>query len=419
MKKIESCDIERVAEKYGDSFYILDTDLFEKNYISLQSEMRKYYEKTVISYSYKTNYIPRLCEIVEQLGGYAEVVSDMERSLALEIGVSHEKIVFNGPYKKKEALLEAISSGEMVNIDSEYDLDIVFDYARTNQDKKMSIGIRCNFDVNDGVCSRFGMDVESPEFRQCLDEINNIPNLTLQGLHCHFASRALDIWRNKVTKMLELLDQLQINNLKYVSVGGGIFGQMDEMLKQQFSVSIPNFCDYAEVIAKPFGEYYKDCAEQDRPILFLEPGSALVGNAMRFVAKVINIKNIRGKDIATLTGSVYNINPTLNGKNPPIQIVGKDGVAYENVDFAGYTCIESDYLYKGYSGKLAVGNYVVFGNVGSYSVVLKPPFILPNFSIVEFIGDEIVEIKKAEQFRDIFATYHFTKEKTDYEYYNR
>ena len=416
MKQIEVYDIEKITEKYGDSFYILDTDLFKKNFLSLQYEMKKYYEKTEISYSYKTNYIPRLCEIVKELGGYAEVVSDMERDLALKIGVPHEKIVFNGPYKRKEALLEAVSSRELVNIDSKYDLDNVLCYAKENEDKKLAIGIRCNFDVEDGVCSRFGMDVESPEFKQCLDELEGVPNVRLHGLHCHFASRALNIWQNKVKKMIALIDELKINTLKYISVGGGIFGQMDEMLKQQFPVDIPNFCDYAEVIAKPFGDFYKDCAEQDRPILFLEPGSALAGDAMRFVSKVINIKNIRGKNIATLTGSVYNINPTLNGKNPPIQIVGDEkGNDYNDIDFAGYTCIESDYLYKGYSGKLSEGNYVVFGNVGSYSVVLKPPFILPNFSVVEFVDDEIVEVKKAEQFQDIFATYHFAREKTNVE----
>ena len=408
MKQIELHDIERINEKYGDSFYILDTDLFRKNYLDLQSEMRKYYEKTEISYSYKTNYIPRLCEIVNELGGYAEVVSDMERELALKVGVPHDMIVFNGPYKRKHALQDAIAMGELINVDSKYDLDIILNYAKEHPAQSFAIGIRCNFDVYDGVCSRFGMDVESQEFRQCLDEVDTLPNIIIQGLHCHFASRVLDVWKNKVQKMLALTEKLNIHNLKYVSVGGGIFGHMDDVLKQQFSVIIPDFCDYAEVIAKPFAEYYKNYSMDEKPILFLEPGSALVGDAMRFVTKVINIKNIRGKYIATLTGSVYNINPTLNGKNPPIQIVGADdSKEYHDVDFAGYTCIESDYLYKGYSGKLNEGNYVVFGNVGSYSVVLKPPFILPNFPVIEFVNGEIKEVKQAEQFEDIFATYYF------------
>jgi len=39
---------------------------------------------------------------------------------------------------------------------------------------------------------------------------------------------------------------------------------------------------------------------------------------MKFACKVESIKNIRGKDIATVLGSIYNINPTLNKKNPPV-----------------------------------------------------------------------------------------------------
>ena len=57
-----------------------------------------------------------------------------------------------------------------------------------------------------------------------------------------------------------------------------------------------------------------------QPDLLIEPGSALVGDAMKFVAPVVSIKDIRGKAIATLLGSVYNINPTLNKKNPPITV---------------------------------------------------------------------------------------------------
>ena len=51
---------------------------------------------------------------------------------------------------------------------------------------------------------------------------------------------------------------------------------------------------------------------------------------------------------------------------------------------------------------------VVFGNVGSYSVVLKPPFILPNFPIIDITNtQEIKLIKEQESFDDIFQTYKF------------
>ena len=143
-------------------------------------------------------------------------------------------------------------------------------------------------------------------------------------------------------------------------------------------------------------------------MLFIEPGSALAGDCMKFVAEVHSIKDVRGKAIATLLGSIYNINPTLNKKNPPISVIanGNKQSFYSNLDFGGFTCIESDYLYRGFEGNLAVGDQILFENVGSYSVVLKPPFILPNFPVLD-LSNGIEVIKRQENFDDLFHTYKF------------
>lgn len=404
--------INTVCSKYGDSFYLLDTDKFKRNFLDLQASMRKYYKKTHIAYSYKTNYIPRLCEIVNELGGYAEVVSGMESDIALRIGVSPDKIIFNGPYKEEEATKKLLLSGATINIDSLYDFNIVLKLAKDNPDKIIGIGVRCNFDVNDGVISRFGFDIESDIFKKVLDYIQCEPNLKLKGFHCHFATRYLDTWKLKVSKMMELVKNMYDGIPEYICFGGGLFGNMDETLKKQFNSHIPSFDEYAEVIAKPFYEEYYKYPEQQQPILFIEPGSALAGDAMQFIAKIINIKEVRGKNIATLLGSVYNINPTLNGKNPPIKIVNtsaSEQKKYTNLDFAGYTCIESDYLYKGFNGLCIEGDHVIFSNIGSYSIVLKPPFILPNFPVLELNADNnsVKVIKYGETFDDLFNTYIF------------
>ena len=66
----------------------------------------------------KTNYVPALCEIAKAIGCYAEVVSEMELDLAINLGFEH--IIFNGPIKKESALQKAISHRAIVNLDSEY-----------------------------------------------------------------------------------------------------------------------------------------------------------------------------------------------------------------------------------------------------------------------------------------------------------
>lgn len=404
--------LKEISNTYGDSFYILDTEQFETNYKELQEAFRRIYPSTHIAYSYKTNYTPRLCKIVDQLDGFAEVVSDMEYNIAKKLGVKPEKIYFNGPYKNAEAVKELLLAGGTVNIDSDYDLQIVKEVAINNPDFNFSVGMRCNFDVKDGVLSRFGFDVNSKEFKDAINTIRQISNLKLEGFHSHFAARSIKTWPQRAIRILELVDKYFEVVPRFLSLGGGLYGKMAESLKAQFAVDIPTYEDYANAVAHQFNEHFKDKGSQ--PMLIIEPGSALVGDAMKFVAKVVSIKDVRGKKIATLLGSIYNINPTINKKNPPIEVYhdednDKKQSIYEDLDFGGFTCIESDYLYRGFGGMLAVGDYVVFSNVGSYSVVLKPPFILPNFPMVEWNDDtnEIFLIKRKECFNDLFHTFKF------------
>jgi len=204
--------------------------------------------------------------------------------------------------------------------------------------------------------------------------------------------------------MLGLLEKLKIVP-EIIDLGGGMFGKMPDSLKSQFDSEIPTYNDYAEVV----GSIFKKRFGNNGPLLIVEPGSALVGDCMKFAAIVENIKDVRGKKIATILGSIYNINPTLNKKNPPLEVMncGAKQEEYEDLDFGGFTCIESDYVYRHFKGKLAVGDFVVFGNAGSYSVVLKPPFILPNFPVLEISEGQIEVIKSGETFDDLFHTFSF------------
>ena len=398
--------INNLQKMFGDSFYLLNSKQFRLNFSELKREFEAIYPNFNIAYSYKTNYTPKLCRIVDELGGYAEVVSDMEMEIALRIGVSPDKIIWNGPFKNAKKVEQLLVTGGTVNIDSEYEIGLIAEIAKKHPNHKMNLGIRCNFDVNDGVVSRFGFDVESEAFQRALKLIDRFDNLYLMGLQCHFATRRIETWRPRAEGMLNLLERLGRIPPR-IDLGGGLFGKMAESLKTQFDSHIPSYREYALETATVFANYFAGKAE--KPMLIIEPGSALVGDCMSFVSRVVNIKNVRGKYIATLLGSIYNINPTLNKKNPPIEVIsmGEEQKDYKDLDFGGFTCIESDYLYRHFDGKLAVDDVVVFGNVGSYSVVLKPPFILPNFPVLDISEGEIELVKKQECFDDIFHTFAF------------
>lgn len=398
--------MKQLVENVGDAFYLLESKQFRRNFEELKNEFVKIYPNFNIAYSYKTNYTPKLCKIVNELGGFAEVVSDMEMEIALRIGVEPKMIIWNGPFKKAEKVEQLLVMGGTVNIDSAYEIDLITEIAKKHPDCKLNVGVRCNFDINDGVVSRFGFDIESEDFKKAMTIFNQYDNLCLIGMQCHFATRRLDTWEPRAKGMLALIEKYGIVP-KHIDLGGGLFGKMADSLKAQFDSEIPTYKQYAEAVAPIFAEYFKE--KENKPTLLIEPGSALVGDCMHFAAKVVNIKEVRGKSIATVLGSIYNINPTLNKKNPPICVysMGGEQKDYTDLDFGGFTCIESDYLYRNYNGKLAKGDIVEFGNVGSYSIVLKPPFILPNFPVIDVSEGELEIIKRGETFDDLFHTFSF------------
>lgn len=398
-------DAERIANLrsiYGDAFYLLDSKQFKLNYLDLKSNFSMLYPKFNIAYSYKTNYIPKLCKIVNELGGYAEVVSEMEMELALKCGVKANDIIWNGPIKSHDKLKNFLLAGGTVNIDSIEEAIFVNEFSK-KQDKVLNVGIRCNYDVRDGGISRFGFDIEGQDFQKTLDIITSSKKLHLINFQCHFAKRQIDYWPMRVKRMLKLIDDVGIIPER-IDFGGGIFGRMEEELKAQFAFEIPNYKDYAETVAIVFKDYFKD--KDFKPELVIEPGSAIVGDCMKFVGTVKTIKNVRGKYFASVLASQKNI--SMSGINPPIEIIHmEEGIEYENLDFVGFTCIEGDVLYKNYSGKLAINDAIVISNCGSYSLVMKPPFILPNFPVLDISGKEIELIKQKESFEDIFHTFTF------------
>lgn len=394
--------ISNLRAEYGEAFYLLDSEQFRKNFIELKAAFSSIYPNFNIAYSYKTNYTPKFCKIVNELGGYAEVVSEMEAELAIRCGVEPKKIIWNGPIKKHKKLEEYLLMGITVNIDSIDEAEYIKELAKKSS-KILNVGIRCNYDVNDGVISRFGFDVNGEDFYKALSIVTTTSNLHFINFQCHFAKRQLEYWTARAKGMVELLEQVDVIPER-IDIGGGLFGKMADSLRAQFTSVIPEYKEYAEATARVFAEYFK--RKDQKPELLIEPGSAVVGDCMKFVGTVKTIKKVRGKYFASVLGSQKNI--SMIGVNPPIEVIHmSEGNDCENLDFVGFTCIEGDVLYKNYTGKIAVGDAIVISNCGSYSLVMKPPFILPNFPVLDICEESVEIIKRAETFDDIFRTFNF------------
>ena len=390
-------------------FYIFDEQGFVDNYKRLEKTFCDIYPNYKISYSYKTNYTPFVCQLVKSLGGYAEVVSDMEYTLAKKLGYTNDKIVYNGPSKGPE-MYDHLDGGGILNIDSLDEARRIVEYTSRNGHKFYKVGLRINMDVGGNFISRFGLVPDSEEMTQTVALIGSTPNVKIVGVHCHI-SRARDVkaWARRVEIMLDVADRYVAGVPEYISLGSGMFADMSDFLKEQFGGdSVPTYQDYAECAIRPVAQHYEHC--ETKPILFTEPGTTVVARYLSFVSKVLSIKEVRGRWIANMDGDYHNLGEICTMKKLPVRVIagGKEQKIYPNMDIMGFTCLEQDVMYPGFELPIAEGDVLVFENVGGYSIVSKPQFIKPQSAMYALRSNgEVSLIMRAETFDDVFSKFSF------------
>jgi diaminopimelate decarboxylase len=392
-------------------YYILDEDRLEKDFHKFRKAFSSLYNRFILAYSYKANYLPYMCGKLHGLGAYAEVVSGLEYDLACRLIGDTSKIIFNGPVKSYHDLENALNNRSIVNIDSFYEIQHLERYCRKFPHQRAKIGIRVNFVLHGDrnlpfKTSRFGFCLENGDLRKAVSKIREISNAEITGLHAHFStkSRSTIIFREITTRLCEIaLKDLKGGSIKYIDIGGNLGRAPKEMC----GLSFPSYREYAREIIQELKRHMNDSF---KPTLIIEPGVSLVGQAYDYVCNVIEVKKVRRKKFIVLDGSVHNIKPTMHTFNLPVKVINSKGAIKTGRKFTyqvvGYTCMESDILLKDFRcPEIKRGDFFVFGNVGAYTLVLKPPFIQPDPPIIARKNNRYKIIRRGETFRDFFSTY--------------
>ncbi len=397
-----------LRDKLGTSFYIFHVKKVEENLRSLYQSFSKRYPNVVIGYSYKTNYLPYLCKRMQQLGAYAEVVSRLEYDLALTIGQPPEQIIFNGPLKTYEDICLALDQGSIVNLDSFYEVDHIRNYCLSHPNELVNVGLRVNFDLKDGLSSplqngyevsRFGFCVENGNVERAIEQLKQVENVKVVGLHGHFSTnRSLSVYQKITENLSTLAKKYLLDSLEYIDIGGGMYGEVPTTFPMN---DVPTFDDYARVVCEVM---VREWGGVNGPQLILEPGIALVANAFQFVSQVIDVKENNGQKFVLVDGSVHNIKPTMHRYNLPTKIISnKDFSIWETFHIVGYTCMEKDYLLFNHNDWLPEpGDFIVFDHVGAYTIVFNPPFIKERPAVVACDGEQFFVIRRKENFDDFF-----------------
>ena len=383
--------------------YYFSFPTLENNLSSLSTAFKSLYPAFFIAYSFKTNYLKSICEKILDSGHMAEVVSPAEYDYARSLGFPTNRIVYNGVIPDSEEKFMLASHGGYVNVDNigEYNELAGMAYDRH---RPIEIGIRVNVDVDNGLISRFGVDTSSTEFIEIMRAIQINPYVKFRGFQTHIGtSRQLKYWKNKIDVMVWLAKE---HGAKYIDLGGSLFGRMPDELSCQFSGYVGSFDEYAAVVATKMAQEFPD-HDVD---LILEPGTALVGNTMCVAAKVTNIKHVRGQTFVTVGCGSNHIGMLCECRDIPAHVFHNPHIQEERIDvknaiIAGPTCLEFDYIKKGFSGSLLPGDIIVFANCGAYSLSASRQFIVPRLPV--YNAENGLLIMRGEVSADMLGKYYF------------
>lgn len=350
--------------------FILDEVEFQKNLSNFRHVLAKYFHNSVIGYSFKTNSLPYVVALAKKQGCYAETVSDAEYKLALRLGYTPEKIIFNGPIKGKEQFAEAFRKGSVINIDSQRELEWLEELSA--QGIAGMVGIRVNFDLEAALPGqtsmgeaggRFGFSEENGSLTVAIKRIKAMSGIALTGLHMHVSSKSkkIDVYQELTKKACEIAKREDIK-LQYLDIGGGFFGGGDDGKAYE---------GYVTTIAEVLAEH----GMQD-VTLIVEPGASVIATAVDYVTEVVDVKETNRNCFVMTNGSRLHIDPFMRKEKYVYSLEKKSTENKANQVICGYTCMENDrFMVLADEKELVPGDMVTYHIVGAYTMCFNSLFI--------------------------------------------
>jgi len=302
---IDGVSIAGLVAEFGSPLFVFSESEVRSRARRARQAFESVYPKTSFAWSYKTNYLGAICNILHQEGWIAEVVSEFEYQKARALGMAGKQIVFNGPHKSREALTVAVREGALIQIDNWDELAVLEEVVETH-DRRLDVGIRVWMDVGiRPVWSKFGFALANGEAARAAARIIANPRLRLHTLHTHIGTYVLAPWAYAVATQMLLGLRAQLREehghvVSCINLGGGFPSSalLHGMAGPPEAV-IPPIESYAAAITAVLNGLPKS----QRPLLRLESGRHFVDDAGSLVASVVALKGSDRTRRTTLTGT--------------------------------------------------------------------------------------------------------------------
>tara|TARA_B100000242_G_C43049130_1_gene489981 strand:+ start:2086 stop:3333 length:1248 start_codon:yes stop_codon:yes gene_type:complete len=377
--------------------------------LSYQLEILKsiFPQDSIFAYSYKTNYLKPIVDFLNTQRVLSEVVSPFEVDITKNYGIPPERIIYNGPIKSIDSVDYVCSNNGLIQLDNNSDLKLVLDYAKNK--KNIRLGIRLNLSsFSEQLASRFGFVIDD-DFPQLIETINNHPNLIFESIHVHIADRTISSFKNMFQSILKILKKYSLlKNIKFINVGGGFPSRMDSILLEQINLDF-NENNFKKLLAD-FLYSAREINSNQNLKLICEPGTRLVAPSMSVIGKFFSINSKTNPPIINTNLSRTNFGALQNSIKFPMVHFPKDTnnkVFGEKKKFAlsGYTCVEKDILGEYLVDNPQIGDLFMISGIGSYSYVMKSPFIEGDLPVFIYSKNKLRKIRDRETAKDVTARY--------------
>ncbi|MBC7326530.1 diaminopimelate decarboxylase [bacterium] len=311
--EIGGCDTTKLVEEFGTPLYVLDEEYIRENCRRYVDALRNYYKgESRVVYAGKAFLTLGMCRLVEQEGLWLDVSSGGELYTALKADFPPERILMHGNNKSPEELKLAIENevGRIV-VDNLHELELLNTIAqergvRANILLRVTPGIDPHthrFIATGQVDTKFGLNLKNGSAMEGIRKALSMNGVNLLGLHCHIGSQLLRI--SPILKAAEIMveflkevkDQTGVE-LRELDLGGGLgIRYLSTHNPPSIEEFVQRLCAVMEKNLKRSGLSY--------PVLLLEPGRSIVGEAGTTLYKVGAIKEVTFSKNGKLFKRIY------------------------------------------------------------------------------------------------------------------
>lgn len=407
------CDTVKLAEKYKTPLYVMSEDYIKERLKEIKKDFLEKHEKTMAVYASKAFLTKEMARIVKESGIGMDVVSGGELYTAIQVDFPMEKIIFHGNNKTIDELELAIENnvGRIV-VDHLEEIDMIEEIGK-KYNRKIHILFRISPGIDSHthkyiqtgqVDSKFGIPLEEKSIKSAMEKVLKLKFTELVGFHFHIGSQISDNENHikAIRIMAQLIKKVKDDYgfiVKELNTGGGYGIHYSENEERK------PLAYFTDSIIKEIEERCKEY-NLERPLVIIEPGRWVVGEAGITIYTIGAIKEIPGvRTYVSVDGGMPdNPRPSLYEAKYEAVVINKlDKEPTDLVTIAGKCCESGDILIWDLKvPTLETGDKLAVLSTGAYNYSMSSNYNrIPRPAVVMISEGKDRLIVKRETYDDI------------------